>query len=173
MQETKDFIDQIIAKRVNAGLPQNHIGVPVLGRVLRLATHLQDLGHQRYATFGLTIMRHEILLNLFIQGDPYQLSPGDIATVTFMSSGGVSKALEELERVGYVQRIPDSKDRRRVMVRLTGAGLELIEQVQPEIAALQREVVDALSEEEIDTLNRLLRKLLLSVERQAAAIERG
>src|SRR5210317_952944 len=86
MPENKDFIDHTIEKRTQAGLPQSHIGVPVLGRVVRLATHLQEMGHQRYGEFGLTIMRHEILLNLFIQGDPYQLSPGDIAKLTFMSS---------------------------------------------------------------------------------------
>jgi len=172
MPEIKDFIDHTIEKRVSAGLPASHIGVPVLGRVIRLATHLQELGHKRYAELGLTMMRHEILLNLFIQGAPYQLSPGDIANVTFMSTGGVSKALEELERAGYVQRIADPSDRRRVVVRLTGEGRELIEQVQPDIVALQRQVVEALAEDEIDTLNKLLRKLLLSVERQTEVIQK-
>jgi len=36
----------------------------------------------------------------------------------------------------------------------------------------QRQVVEALAEDEIDTLNQLLRKLLLSVERQTEVIQK-
>jgi len=164
--EQQDFIDRVIAKRIEAGLPKSHIGVPALGRLVRIANHLQELGHKRYAKFGLTIMRHDILLNLLIQGEPYQLTPKALAEATFMTSGGMSNALEWLEEAGYVERQPDPKDRRGVLVTLTLKGREFIAEVQPQIAATQHDVVQALDKEELHVLNDLLRKLLISVEQQ-------
>lgn len=162
----QDFIDQVIAKRIEAGLPKSHIGVPALGRVIRIASHLQELGHKRYAKFGLTVTRHDILLNLLIQGEPYQLTPKALAQATFMTSGGMSNALEWLEQAGYVERRPDPNDRRGVLVTLTLKGRDFIAEVQPQVAATQYDVVKALDTEELRILDDLLRKLLVSVEEQ-------
>lgn len=162
----RDFIDGTIAKRVEAGLPASHIGVPALGRIVRIANHLQDIGQKRYAELGLTIMRHDILLNLFIQGTPFQLSPSALAEATFMTSGGVSNALDQLERDGYVERLRDPRDRRGVLVTLTTAGHDLISKAQPQVVAIQQDVVRVLDDPEMQALNDILRKLLLSLEEQ-------
>ena len=164
--EKQDFIDRTIAKRVQAGLPNSHIGVPALGRVIRIAHHLQDIGQKRYAKLGLTIMRHDILLNLLIEGEPFQLSPTALAEATFMTSGGMSNALERLERDGLLARLPDPNDRRGVVVTLTPKGHDFIAEVQPQIVNMQREVVQEIDEAEMKILNDILRKLLVSIEEQ-------
>lgn len=166
--DVQDFIDRAIAKRFEAGLLEKHVGVPALGRVLRIASHLQEIGQKRYAKLGLTILSHDILLNLRIQGEPYQLSPKALAEATFMSSGGMSNALERLERDGFVERRPDPKDRRGVLVTLMPKGYDLINKVQPQVAAIQHEVVQVLEDNEMKTLNDILRKLLVSLEDQVA-----
>ena len=167
--EQQDFIDRVIAKRIEAGLAKSHIGVPALGRLVRIANHLQELGQKRYAKFGLTIMRHDILVNLLVQGEPYQLAPKALAEATFMTSGGISNALEWLEQAGYVERRPDPRDRRGVLVTLTLKGREFMAEVQPQVAATQHDVVKVLDTEELRILNDLLRKLLISVEQQVTA----
>jgi DNA-binding MarR family transcriptional regulator len=56
-----------------------------------------------------------------------QLTAGDIARETGLTSGAVTAMLDRLERAGYVRRLRDVADRRRVLVELTdlarqGAG---------------------------------------------------
>ncbi|WP_433060557.1 MarR family winged helix-turn-helix transcriptional regulator [Dactylosporangium sp. CS-033363] len=46
-------------------------------------------------------------------------SPGELATAAGMTTGGVTTAIDRLERAGYVTRERDASDRRRVTVRPT------------------------------------------------------
>jgi DNA-binding MarR family transcriptional regulator len=48
-----------------------------------------------------------------------QLTAGDIARETGLTSGAVTAMLDRLERAGYVRRLRDAADRRRVLVELT------------------------------------------------------
>jgi DNA-binding MarR family transcriptional regulator len=48
-----------------------------------------------------------------------QLTAGDIAAQTGLTSGAVTAMLDRLERADLVQRLPDPSDRRRVLVQLT------------------------------------------------------
>ncbi|QQO77844.1 MarR family winged helix-turn-helix transcriptional regulator [Actinomyces sp. HMT897] len=50
------------------------------------------------------------------------LTPGDLAAALSLSSARVANILKSLERKGQVERIHDTVDRRRVLVRLTPAG---------------------------------------------------
>ena len=49
---------------------------------------------------------------------------------------------------------------------MTLKGRDFIAEVQPQVAATQYDVVQALDTEELQILNDLLRKLLISVEKQ-------
>ncbi|GAA2383289.1 MarR family winged helix-turn-helix transcriptional regulator [Dactylosporangium salmoneum] len=51
------------------------------------------------------------------------MSPGELATAAGMTTGGVTTAIDRLERAGYVTRERDSGDRRRVTVRPTELAL--------------------------------------------------
>ncbi len=48
-----------------------------------------------------------------------QLTAGEIAVETGLTSGAVTALLDRLERAGYVRRFRDTADRRRVLVELT------------------------------------------------------
>src|SRR5579883_109467 len=54
---------------------------------------------------------------------------GEVAAKTGLTSGSVTGVLDRLERAGYVARVPDPADRRRVRVRPTAKAGELAEQV--------------------------------------------
>jgi DNA-binding MarR family transcriptional regulator len=51
----------------------------------------------------------------------------DLAAHMGVTAGTMSLAVDRLERKGYVVRLKDAKDRRRVHVRLTGAGVRVRE----------------------------------------------
>ena len=52
-----------------------------------------------------------------------QLSAGEIARQTGLTSGAVTALLDRLERAGYVRRLRDDADRRRILVELTEKAL--------------------------------------------------
>jgi DNA-binding MarR family transcriptional regulator len=60
---------------------------------------------------------------------------------------------------GLVQRVRDPEDRRGVRIRLTPAGLELIDDLMPKHVANERRLLAALSTDDRDTLTDLLRSL--------------
>jgi DNA-binding MarR family transcriptional regulator len=52
-----------------------------------------------------------------------RLSAGEIAKQTGLSSGAVTALLDRLERAGWVRRLRDAADRRRILVELTEQAL--------------------------------------------------
>ena len=47
-----------------------------------------------------------------------QLSAGELAAATGLTTGATTALIDRLERAGYVERIADQRDRRRVQVRI-------------------------------------------------------
>ena len=62
---------------------------------------------------GLSAVEHKAL-GLVQRGGP--LTAGALARQTGLTSGAVTGLVDRLERAGYVRRVPDQADRRRVLV---------------------------------------------------------
>jgi DNA-binding MarR family transcriptional regulator len=82
---------------------------------------------------------------------------------------GISKAtltgvVKTLEARGWVDRVVDPADRRRVRLSLTAAGLDLMERLYPEFNAEETRVVAALSPQRLRTMTGALRSLVLALE---------
>ncbi len=63
-----------------------------------------------------------------------QLTPGEIAVQTGLTSGAVTAMLDRLERLDLVQRHPDPTDRRRVLVQLTDTARQLASEIYGPLA---------------------------------------
>jgi DNA-binding MarR family transcriptional regulator len=48
-----------------------------------------------------------------------RVSAGELAQASGLSTGAITTLIDRLERVGYVRRVRDTEDRRRVLVELT------------------------------------------------------
>jgi DNA-binding MarR family transcriptional regulator len=59
-----------------------------------------------------------------------QMTPGELAVATGLTTGAVTSVLDRLERRGFVKREHDSEDRRRIIVRVD------IEKLKREVAPL-------------------------------------
>jgi DNA-binding MarR family transcriptional regulator len=64
-----------------------------------------------------------------------QLAAGAIAEQSGLTTGAVTGLLDRLERAGYVRRIRDQQDRRRVLVELTPTARKLTLEVYGPIGA--------------------------------------
>lgn len=73
-------------------------------------------------------------------------SPGRLAQSLHLTSARIANILRSLEHKGLVERIHDSRDRRRVLVQLTGAGRDHVQEhrsaVVEAMASVLRELGD-------------------------------
>lgn len=148
----------------------------ILGRINRLSGHLLRRAEEWLAPFGLGWESFSLIVTLRRAGPPFELRPSDFYRESLLTSGAITNRIDRVEAVGLVRRVPDPKDRRGVIVRLTPQGRELADRaIEHHFAALTK-LLSALSAAERETLARLLCKLLCSIEkseRQSRAVSRG
>ena len=137
----------------------------ITGRIVRLASLFQQAYGQVFATVGLNEGDYGVLSALRRAGEPFQLTPTDLARHRMMTSGGMTAAIDRLERKGLVGRTANPDDRRGSLVRLTEEGRRVIEQAMELHADAEHQLVSELNGKERQQLERLLRKLLLSVDK--------
>lgn len=81
-----------------------------------------------------------------------------------VSTGVMTNRLDKLERIGLVSRAKDPSDRRGVMLTLTPTGAERLDAYIDRGAHRERRLLEGLSANEKQQLNKLLLKLVDSLE---------
>jgi DNA-binding MarR family transcriptional regulator len=100
-----------------------------------------------------------------------QLTAGEIATQTGLSSGAVTAMLDRLTRDGFVQRLPDPSDRRRVLVQLTDKARQLAADIYGPLAG-ELTMFEQFSDNDLRLMQRFLRLASDALERHADRVER-
>jgi DNA-binding MarR family transcriptional regulator len=163
-QATSDAVDAIVeqwrTERPDLDATAKHI----TGRIIRLAALLQAAYANVFAPLGLNEGDYGVLATLRRAGAPYRLTPTDLARHQMMTSGGMTAALDRLERKGLVTRLPNPNDRRGSLIELTAEGRNVINTAMELHVDAESRFVHVLSAAERKTLEQLLRKLVLSVE---------
>ena len=96
-----------------------------------------------------------------------------IADRLIITTASMTSLLDTLQRRGLVQRTPDAKDRRRVVVTITAEGSRVIRRLLPEMLALQDEVAAGLSPADRAELVRLLSILRAGIATAGEATDRS
>jgi DNA-binding MarR family transcriptional regulator len=84
-------------------------------------------------------------------------SAGDISQVTGLTTGAVTAMLDRLEKSGYIQRLRDPADRRRVLVELTEVARERGWTVYEPFAAQATPLFDRFSDEQLVAVRDFIR----------------
>lgn len=155
-----DRVDRIEAAWRRERPDINVSSVGIVTRIWRIGRHLERHRKQRLDLLGTDRVTLDVLATLRRSGPPYQRTAGELMHSALITSGGVSQRLEKLERAGLITRQVDTGDRRRVEVRLTPAGVELVDSVVADVMEHEMKLLDRLSADEQVTLVSLLRKLL-------------
>jgi DNA-binding MarR family transcriptional regulator len=158
----RDEIDRIIDEweRVRPGLDVS--ATHVLQRITRLALLQSDSFANVFRRHGLTWGEYLVIAALRRAGPPYQMNPTTLYSSVILSSGGMTKRLDRLERAGLVKRLPDPTDRRGRLVALTEKGRKLVDRAVIDHLANEEYLLSGLTRQERDDLADLLRKLLSS-----------
>ena len=131
-------------------------------RIGRAARYVERRMQGIFDEFGLEAHEFHVLGVLRRSGDPYRLSPTELARTLLLTSGSVTNRVSQLERAGLVARTADPADRRGILVELTPKGREIIDRAVDAHVAAEARALGALSAGEREDLARLLRKLLVS-----------
>jgi DNA-binding MarR family transcriptional regulator len=163
-----DQVDRLLSQwlRERPDLDVRPMGV--IGRISRLARHLDRRLKPVFQRHDLDRGLFDVLATLRRSGAPYRLSPTELFNSVMLSSGAMTSRIDRLEQAGLVARTPDPEDRRGILVELTPRGRELVDRAVEAHIANEWRLIEALTSEEQAELARLLRKLLVSFERDGA-----
>ena len=119
-------------------------GLQRAGQQLSTAT---IMFHQAVADrLGLNITDHKCV-GLVLANGP--MTAGALAAATGMTTGAITAALDRLERAGFVRRVDDPKDRRKVLVQAVSKRLDEVGKLFEPIAELMEEIAARYDDEEL------------------------
>lgn len=113
------------------GLPAD---VGILARLVRLQLLLQRVLDEVAGASGVSAPDY-LVLAVVRRSPDQRATPSRLCEVLDRTSGGMSLALDRLERAGWLRRSADPDDRRRVVVELTPEGLAVATRVDADLHA--------------------------------------
>jgi DNA-binding MarR family transcriptional regulator len=168
--QERDFVDRMLGE-IDAESPGlDTRPMAAVSRVLRTAFFFQAAMDRTAAKAGVTYRELLLLAALRRAGPSFCLNPGQLLKECFAPSSTMTRQLDRLAAMALVERKPDPNDRRGVLVKLTPKGKRLIDSTltlgvlgdEPEL-----QTIGILKLDEIETLNRILHRLLVRLESEA------
>lgn len=159
---SQDEVDGIVAAWQRERPDLDVAPLQVMSRLDRLAG---VLGERRAAIFARhDLRRHEfdVLAALRRAGAPFELTAGELAARTYVTSGTMTSRLDGLTERGLVTRAADRSDGRLVRVTLTARGRALVDAAFAALVDAERELLGPLPAESQRSLAGALRALLAS-----------
>ncbi|MGM4888290.1 MarR family winged helix-turn-helix transcriptional regulator [Tardiphaga sp. 20_F10_N6_6] len=164
---TTDSIDEIIAgwSRRRPDLDAGHLDV--VGRIVRLSVHMRSAIEPALEEQGFNWELFDLLLTIYRREADSSIGdrPTDLYAECLLSSGGLTARLRRAEQDGFIVRRQDPEDGRGARITLTAKGRNSVDKAIAQHFKLSRSVDEVLTANERQTLTRLLRKLLISVEK--------
>ncbi|OPC78901.1 MarR family transcriptional regulator [Embleya scabrispora] len=135
----------------------------VLARLSRAARLVGTELTRTFAEHGLDASSFDVLATLRRNPPPHRLSPTELMRSSMVTSGAITQRLDRLEARGLVSRSADESDGRSVLVALTDAGRELIDEALPAHIDTEQRLLAALTPKQRAAVADGLRVLLESL----------
>jgi DNA-binding MarR family transcriptional regulator len=138
---------------------QRHFG-QTLGQLSRL---FQSELSARLATAGLTearVAHAQVVAHIGTEGS--RLS--ELAARARMTPPAMAELVDDLERLGIVERLPDPTDRRAKLIRLTGPGREAARIADRTIGGMEAELARRVGPNRFEAAARTLDDLIRSLD---------
>jgi len=119
--------------------------------VVRTSDLLHRLMSRIVEPHGISLQQFNVL-RILRGARPERLPTLTIAERMIEQTPGITRLLDRLERKGLVRRERCDSDRRQVMCEITPRGLALLELADAPVARAEREIMSALSADELRTL---------------------
>lgn len=136
----------------------------VIGRLHRVAARLTDELTAVYAEHGLAEGDFDVLAALRRAGAPFERTPSELAEHTMITTGGMTKRLDRLERAGLLTRRTADGDGRGRVVALTSLGRETIDAAFTAHMENERRLLDELDPADSARMEAILTRWLARLE---------
>jgi DNA-binding MarR family transcriptional regulator len=123
----------------------------------QLSATAAGLVAEALAADGLRRQHYVVLSALAEQGAASQAALGRRLSI---DRSDMHTLLSELERDGFVARVRDEQDRRRILVDLTPSGVRVLRRLDKRVGAAQEALIAPLSATDRRELRRLLARLV-------------
>ena len=138
--------------------PFDFVSLQAISNIYRAAAAVRRRAERTVlASANLSWGGFTILWVLWVWGE---METNRLATECDLAKGTVTGLVTTLEKQGLVERERRAEDRRRVLVRLTPAGLATIEELFPRFNRFEGEMSGGLDIDEKEELARLLRQVI-------------
>jgi DNA-binding MarR family transcriptional regulator len=117
--------------------------------------------------FGLSESDIETLEALIDMG---ATTAGRLAEITGLTSGAVTRVIDRLERAGYVRRVPDPADRRRVIVEVVTEKVAAVQSMLNRVGSASAEEISRYSEAQLELIADFLAKMEQITKEEAASL---
>ncbi|NYI04663.1 MarR family winged helix-turn-helix transcriptional regulator [Allostreptomyces psammosilenae] len=116
--------------------------------------------HERLmAMAGVSLDRAAVaLLRQVAASEP--LRPGELASRLAVEASHVTRQVQQLQKAGYVTRVPDAEDRRAQRIRITPAGRDAMDRVTEVSVQAMRRALAQWSPRDLRQLATLLHRLV-------------
>jgi len=137
-----------------------------IGYWLTLATQaFHRAVNDEVAPHGITYRQSQVLAWLVLDGE---LSQAELANKMMVEPPTLVGILDRMERDGWITRNSCPSDRRKKLIRATTAAEPVWEKIAEGGRRVRASATDGLTEQELDTLKQLLRRLNQNLERRSA-----
>ena len=86
-----------------------------------------------------------------MEGNGAPMPAGAVGARVHITSGTMTSVLDTLERNGYIERLTDADDRRRVLVDVTPDAQAVLDQLLPEVVQTTTAVLAGFGDKELNT----------------------
>ncbi|GAA4680337.1 MarR family winged helix-turn-helix transcriptional regulator [Frondihabitans cladoniiphilus] len=131
----------------------------VMSRLRRVSHRLTGIRRAAFGTADLAIWEFDVLAALRRAGEPFEMSPAQLLTVTMVTSGTLTQRVDHLEERGLVGRRKNPEDGRSVLVQMTPLGRERVDRAMIALVESEERALEPLSRSDRAQLVELLRAL--------------
>src|SRR4051794_41079342 len=128
----------------------------VLRSLRRVNLQGSFLGQTVAVRFGLSESDIETLEQLIDLGST---TAGRLSEITGLTSGAVTRVIDRLEQAGYVRRVPDPGDRRRVIVEVVPEKIAAIQSTLDRVSATSAKEIGRYTDAQLSLIADFLTKM--------------
>ncbi len=119
---------------------------------------LRDIHEKTFKEFQL-LPQHYNVLRILKGKHPKPVSPGEIKEVMLDKGHDITRLLDKLVKMGFVERKICEENRRKIDINLTSKGLLKLEEMNKNLEKHTKIIYNQISEKEASALSDLLDKL--------------
>ena len=149
----KSALQHELRKRRPFGSAEEEAGL----NLVRTQDYLQGEFARLFGAHGLSPPQYNVLRILRGHGGE-GLPCQEIAAQMITRMPDITRLVDRLEQAGLARRARTAADRRKVLVKITAAGLERLARLDKPVLELHRRLLGHLTRDELAELNRLLVK---------------